>query len=173
MGVFQRHLWAGKAEKLIGVRLRLNLRCVHDLTARSPLTAMSLVRTAYFLRRHFCGYRDPASTKNSLKAEQAGAFFSSDQRRKKRTGRVGLSVSSNGTSVPSNCRNANHLTDGSAHASLNPSAPTPTRSTLTHSWCALGHPSCQFARPGCCARCALAARCHSPSPRPHRVYGWR
>ena len=89
MGVFQRHLWAGKAEKLIGVRLRLNLRCVHDLTARSPLTAMSLVRTAYFLRRHFCGYRDPASTKNSLKAEQAGAFFSSDQRRKKahRTGR--------------------------------------------------------------------------------------
>ena len=99
MGVFQRHLWAGKAKELIGVRLRLNLRCVHNLTARPPLTAygnvrvgptaMSFVRSAYFLRRHFCGYRDPASTKNSLKAEQAGAFFSSDQRRKKahRTGR--------------------------------------------------------------------------------------
>ena len=173
MGVFQRHLWAGKAEKLIGVRLRLNLRCVHDLTARSPLTAMSLVRTAYFLRRHFCGYRDPASTKNSLKAEQAGAFFSSDQRRKKRTGRVGLSVSSNGTSVPSNCRNANHLTDGSAHASLNPSAPTPTTSTLTHNWCAPGHPSCQFARRGCCARCAPALQCHSPNRWAHREYGWR
>jgi len=191
MGVFQRHLWAGKAEKLIGVRLRLNLRCVHDLTARSPLTAMSLVRTAYFLQRHFCGYRDPASTKNSLKAEQAGAFFSSDQRRKKahRTGRskrvfkwyerafkLQECQPSNGwvgPSASSNCRNANHLTDGSAHASLNPSAPTPTKSTLKHNWCALGHPSCQFARPGCCARCALAARCHSPSPRPHRVYGWR
>ena len=173
MGVFQRHLWAGKAEKLIGVRLRLNLRCVHDLTARSPLTAMSLVRTAYFLRRHFCGYRDPASTKNSLKAEQAGAFFSSDQRRKKahRTGRSKRVFKWYERAF--NCRNANHLTDGSAHASLNPSAPTPTRSTLTHSWCALGHPSCQFARPGCCARCAPAARYRSPNRWAHREYGWR
>jgi hypothetical protein len=45
MGVFQRHLWAGKAEELIGVRLRLNLRCVHDLTARSPLTAAARQRS--------------------------------------------------------------------------------------------------------------------------------
>jgi hypothetical protein len=47
----------------------------------------------------------------SLKAEQAGAFFSSESGEKKRTGRVG-------PSVPSNCRNANHLTDGSAQACL-------------------------------------------------------
>jgi hypothetical protein len=40
-----------------------------------------------------------------LKAEQAGAFFSSESGEKKRTGRVGLSVPS--IAVPFESRNAN------------------------------------------------------------------
>jgi hypothetical protein len=73
------------------------------MSARSPLTAALRQRSRrparhavcpfeVFLRQHFFGYRNSASTKNSLKAEQAGAFFSSESAEKKRTGRVGLSV---------------------------------------------------------------------------------
>ena len=73
------------------------------MPARTPLTAygnvrvgptaMAFVRTAYFLRRHFCSYRNLVSPNKSMKAEQEGAFFSSESGEKNRTGWVGLSVS--------------------------------------------------------------------------------
>jgi hypothetical protein len=40
------------------------------------------------------GVRHQLKPKKSMKAEQAGAFFSSESGEKKRTGRVGLSVTS-------------------------------------------------------------------------------
>jgi len=74
------------------------------MPARTPLTAygnvrvgptaMAFVRTAYFLRRHFCSYRNLVSPNKSMKAEQEGAFFSSESGEKNRTGWVGLSVTS-------------------------------------------------------------------------------
>ena len=73
------------------------------MPARTPLTAygnvrvgptaMAFVRAAYFLRRHFCSYRNIVSPNKSMKAEQEGAFFSSESGEKNRTGWVGLSVS--------------------------------------------------------------------------------
>ena len=69
------------------------------MPARTPLTAygnvrvdptaMAFVRTAYFLRRHFCSYRNIVSPNKSMKAEQEGAFFSSESGEKNRTGWVG------------------------------------------------------------------------------------
>jgi hypothetical protein len=74
------------------------------MPARTPLTAygnvrvgptaMAFVRTAYFLRRHFCSYRNLVSPNKSMKAEQEGAFFLSESGEKNRTGWVGLSVTS-------------------------------------------------------------------------------
>jgi len=70
-------------------------------------TAMSFVHSKYFSDSISLVVEILLQPDESLKAEQAGAFFSSESGEKKRTGRVGQSV-------PSNCRNANHLTDGSA-----------------------------------------------------------
>jgi hypothetical protein len=52
------------------------------------------------------GVRHQLKPKKSLKAEQAGAFFSSESGEKKRTGRGGLSVTSIGKRIV-NSRNAN------------------------------------------------------------------
>ena len=67
---------------------------------------------AVFLRLHFCGYRNTASTKYITEAESEGAFFSSESAEKNRTGWFGQSVSSN-----CEYRNAT-FPDGSAKACL-------------------------------------------------------
>jgi hypothetical protein len=63
------------------------------MPGRSPLSAcgivrvgppaMSFVHSPIFLRRHFCGSRDPASTKKSASGRTGGGVFFERKRRKK------------------------------------------------------------------------------------------
>ena len=114
MGVFQRHLRAGKAEELMGVRYQLihalrvmysrhagsvaaHRRCAATLASARPPCRLSARHISF--DSNFAVVEKPLQPIKSLKAEQAGAFFSSESGEKKRTGRVGLGVTSIGMSV--------------------------------------------------------------------------